>query len=63
MGQAFPLVGRTCANGAKIRAILVMVKFVSAYVERDKKILKNLIFAFGPLRVWVVFSLLAIRGS
>jgi len=25
-----------------------MVRFVSAYVERDKKILKNLFFAFAP---------------
>jgi hypothetical protein len=32
-------------------AILGWSKFVSAYVERDKKILKNLIFALRPLRV------------
>jgi hypothetical protein len=35
---------------SKIRAILGWSKFVSAYVERDKKNLKNLIFAFIPLR-------------
>jgi len=29
----------------KIRVFLVMVKFVNAYVERDKKILKKRIFA------------------
>jgi len=29
---------------SKIRAILGWLKFVSAYVERDKKILKNFIF-------------------
>jgi hypothetical protein len=33
---------------SKIRAILRWSKFVSAYVERDKKILKNFIFAFAP---------------
>jgi len=26
-------------------------KFVSAYVEKDKKILKNFIFAFACLRI------------
>jgi len=35
----------------KKSAILVMVKFVSAYVERDKKILKRLIFAAEYLRI------------
>ncbi len=39
----------------KFRAILGWSKFVSAYVERDKKILKNLIFAFAPLRIWSIF--------
>jgi len=36
---------------AKNRVILGWLKFVSAYVEKDKKILKNLIFAFAPLRI------------
>ena len=35
---------------SKIRAILGWLKFVSAYVEKDEKILKNFIFAFAPLR-------------
>ena len=41
---------------SKIRAILGWSKFVSAYVEKDKKILKNFIFAFAPLRIWSIFS-------
>ena len=32
-----------------------MVKFVSACVERDKKVLKKWIFALTPLRVWSIF--------
>jgi len=28
------------------------LKFVSAYVEKAKKILKNFIFALAPLRKW-----------
>jgi len=33
---------------SKIRVFLRWSKFVGAYVERDKKILKNLIFALAP---------------
>ena len=40
---------------SKIRVFLGWSKFVSAYVERDKKILKNFIFAFAPLRIWSIF--------
>ena len=36
---------------SKIRAILGRSKFVSGYVERDKKILKRLIFAAEYLRI------------
>jgi hypothetical protein len=42
----FPLVGRTCADEAKIRGILKGLKFVSLYSERGKKNLKKMDFWF-----------------
>ena len=43
-----PLIRANLRIWSKIRAIWGWSKFVSAYVERDKKILKNLIFALTP---------------
>ena len=48
--KTFPLVGRTCAFGTKICEFLGWSKFVSAYVERDKKNLKKWIFVRNYLR-------------
>ncbi len=35
--------------------IFGLSEFVSVYVERDKKNLKNFIFALAPLRIWSIF--------
>lgn len=38
------IIGRTCANGAKIKGFFGWHKFVSTYIERDKKIIKLAVF-------------------
>jgi len=43
-------IASACAFGRKI-VYFGGKKFVSAYVERDKKILKKWIFALTPLRI------------
>ncbi len=43
----FPLVGRTCAFGAKNRVFFEGNKFVTIYTERSKKILKLTVFGVG----------------
>ncbi len=44
---------------SKIRAILVMVKFVSAYMERDKKILKLAVFGVQVAALLIEISFTA----
>ena len=46
---------------SKIRAVLGWSKFVSAYVKKDKKILKNMIFALAPLRKWSRVAVVVLR--
>ena len=45
-----PLIRADLRIWLKIRVFLVMVKFVNAYVERDKKKFKKMDFALTPLR-------------
>ncbi len=49
-GAGAPLIRANLRIWLKICVFLVMVKFVSAYVERDKKVLDFRIFALTPLR-------------
>jgi len=48
-----PLSGANMRGWSKIRAILGWLKFVSAYVERDKKIMKLAVFGFGVYTVLI----------
>jgi len=50
-----PLIRANLRIWSKIRVFLLMVKFVSIYVERSKKFSKNLFFAPTPLRFWTIF--------
>ncbi len=53
--KVFPLTGRACANGAKNAGFSKWYKFVNAYVERDKKNLKKVLYKH-------INSLLARKG-
>jgi len=47
----------------KIRVFLGWSKFVSACVERDKKILKKWIFALVPLHIWSIFRISTLKDG
>ena len=50
-----PLIRANMRIWLKIRVFLVMVKFVSIYVERSKKFSKSKFFAPTLLRIWSIF--------